>query len=115
MIMMDKRLFKKLFPNLAKEVEDGVMTFSIGGIRWSQRCERYDELRNPDAISFIRRCKNPREAEEVIDFLERRGEISHDYAEHLRKQLREKGLESFGEHKAPGYYFRKYYRRGSIP
>ncbi|RLF24438.1 MAG: DUF2095 domain-containing protein [Thermoprotei archaeon] len=103
-----------MFPHLAKEIEDGVMTFPIGGVRWSNRSEEYDELRNPDVISFIRRCRTEKEAEEIIDYMERRGEISHEYAESLRRQLREKGLRSFGEYKPYGYYFRKYYRRSKV-
>ncbi len=108
---MDTKKIKKMFPHLAKEIEDGVMTFPIGGIRWSHRSNNFDELRNPDVISFIRRCKTVQEAEEVIAFMEARGEISHEYAKQLRKQLKESGLRSFGEYKAPGYYFRKYYKR----
>ncbi len=114
MIDMDKERFRKLFPHLAKEIEDGVMTFPIGGVRWSDRGEEFDELRNPDVISFIRRCRTVEEAEEVISFMERRGEISKGYAEQLRRQLREKGLRSFGEYKPPGYYFRKYYKRSRL-
>ena len=107
----DWERFKRMFPHLAKEIEDGVMTFRIGGIRWSDRSEEFDELRNPDVISFIRRCRTVEEAEQVIDFMEKRGEISKEYAEALRRQLHEKGLRSFGEYKPPGYYFKKYYRR----
>ncbi|MCD6096557.1 MAG: DUF2095 family protein [Thermoprotei archaeon] len=106
--------FKRKFPHLAKEIEDGVMTYRIGGVRWSRNSEEYDELRNPDVISFIRRCNTVEEAEEVISYMERRGEITKNYADLLRKQLREKGLKSFGEHKEPGYYFRKYYRRSKL-
>ena len=46
---------------------------------------------------------------EIIEYLERKGEISKDYAETLRKQLREKGVRSFGPLKKPGYYLRRYY------
>lgn len=114
MIKFDKERFRKLFPHLARELEDGVMTFPIGGIRWSQQSENFDELRNPDIISFLRRCQTIEEAEEVINYMERKGEISKDYAEQLRKQLRERGLRSFGEYKSPGYYFKKYYRRSKL-
>lgn len=61
----------------------------------------------PDAVDYIRRCSNAEEAEEVIRFLVNRTEISKDYAETLRQQLREHGLASFGSMKQWGYYSRQ--------
>ncbi|MFW9990502.1 MAG: DUF2095 family protein [Candidatus Odinarchaeota archaeon] len=61
---------------------------------------------DPDLIDFIRRAKKPEEAVEVIHFLSQRGEISKEQAERALHQLETKGLESFGTHKTPGYYFR---------
>lgn len=94
MIRYDKEWFKRVFPNLAREVLEG------GGIT--------DPLRGftPGPVDFIRRARSAREAEEVIDYLERVGEIGRDEAESLRRKLREGGLESFGSRKGPGYYFR---------
>ena len=60
----------------------------------------------PDAVDFLRRCDNAREAKKIIDFLEKRGEISDKYATKLRHQLREKGIRSFGTKKTDGYYLR---------
>jgi hypothetical protein len=60
----------------------------------------------PDAVDFLRRCDNAREAEKIIDFLEKRGEISDKHATKLRDQLSEKGIRSFGTKKRDGYYFR---------
>jgi len=60
----------------------------------------------PGPVDYIRRARTTEEAEEVITYLEQKGEISREEAEALRKQLREKGLESFGRRKTPGYYFR---------
>ncbi|MBS7642007.1 DUF2095 family protein [Candidatus Bathyarchaeota archaeon] len=100
--------FKRKYPNLAREIEEKTMCISIGGIRW-ENGENYDELRNPDVVSFLRRCDTDEEAYEVIDYLERRGEISREYAESVRRQVREKGVRSFGSRKPMGYYLMKYY------
>lgn len=104
--------FKKKFPNLAKEMEDKVQTVNIGGVR-TYDVEEFDEIKMPDAVSYLRRCETEEQAFEVIDYLERKGEISKDYADTLRKQLKEKGVRSFGSFKEPDYYMRNYYRKGT--
>ncbi|MCD6514589.1 MAG: DUF2095 family protein [Candidatus Odinarchaeota archaeon] len=104
----DKEKFKEMFPALFKEIEDKTSSISIIGVRTEELEpeEIIDELTNPDVISFIRRCKTEEEALEIIDFCEKRGEITPQYAKKLRKQLKEKGLRSFGPYKPPGYYFK---------
>jgi hypothetical protein len=109
-IEMSKEEFRKKFPHLAAEMEARLMAKAVGGVRW-EGAENYDELRNPDAIAFIRRCDTEAQAFEIIAYLEGKGEISKDYAEKLRMQLKERGLSSFGTKKEPGYYFHKYYKR----
>ncbi|RLF01049.1 MAG: DUF2095 domain-containing protein [Thermoprotei archaeon] len=105
---MDYKKFKKLFPHLAEEISRKEMCISISGVRWHEE-EEEDELRNPGVISFIRRCRTEKEALEVIEWMEKRGEISKEYADDLRKQLKTRGLRSFGPFKEDGYYFKKYY------
>ena len=61
----------------------------------------------PDVVDFIRRCDNVEEVKEIINFLEKRCEISHEYAIKLRTQLLEKGMRSFGSKKGDGYYFKQ--------
>ncbi|MEM2850173.1 MAG: DUF2095 family protein [Candidatus Bathyarchaeia archaeon] len=102
--------FKKKFPNLAREIGGKVQTVNIEGVR-TYDAENFDELKMPDAVSYLRRCKTEEQALEVIDYLERKGEITKDYADTLRKQLKEKGVRSFGSFKEPDYYMRKYYRK----
>lgn len=105
----DRERFRKMFPNLYRELEEGVSSIRIDSVRLdSEAGERVADLRgySPDVIDFIRRAETEEQALEVIDYCERRGEISSEYAEQLRKQLRERGLESFGSHKEEGYYFR---------
>ncbi|HDN17545.1 MAG TPA: DUF2095 domain-containing protein, partial [Candidatus Bathyarchaeota archaeon] len=60
----------------------------------------------PDVIDFIRRCETEEEAFEIIDFLERRGEISHKIAELIKRKIKEKGLRYFGPKKPADYYQR---------
>ena len=60
---------------------------------------------DPKAVDFIRRAKTNEEAIEVLDYLEKRGEISMEDCKNLMIQLEKHGLESFGEHKEDGFYF----------
>ena len=107
----DKEKFKEMFPALFKEIEEKTKSLPITGVS-SEEAEIIEpeeiisELTNPDVIGFIRRCKTEEEALEIINFCERRGEITPQYARKLRKQLKEKGLRSFGPYKPPGYYFK---------
>ncbi|MEM3823931.1 MAG: DUF2095 family protein [Candidatus Bathyarchaeia archaeon] len=107
----DKETFKKLFPNLAKELESNEHKVSINSVRTDiQTGERASTQRfahyMPDVIDFIRRCDTEEQAKEIIDFMEKRGEIEKQYAKKLRKQLREKGVRSFGPKKEENYYFK---------
>ena len=115
---IDSERFKKMFPHLVEELEEGAVRVPVRSVRSDVKAgegaaaTRGDALSDytPDAVAFIRRCDTPEQVEAIIDYLERREEISHDYAERLKEQLREKGLRSFGERKGSGYYLRKYYR-----
>jgi len=113
-LSFDKNVFKELFPHLAKEMEEDTYSVELHGVRGKSVDEiPIDELRHPDVISFIRRAETEEQALEVINFMERRGEISREYANKLREQLRTKGLRSFGPKKEPGYYFKRYYKKTS--
>ena len=108
---IDKKLFRKLFPHLARELESREHRVVITSVRSDVEAgERASSKRfvgyTPDVIDFIRRCDTESQAEEIIDYMERRGEISQEYADRLRKQLQEKGVRSFGPKKEEGYYFR---------
>ena len=110
-VEIDKELFKRLFPHLARELELGEHRVAITSVRSDVEVgERAASHRftgyMPDVIDFLRRCDDEAQGEEIISYLERRGEISHEYAERLRKQLREKGIRSFGPKKEDGYYFK---------
>jgi len=118
-VEFDKGTFKKLFPNLAREMELGENNVSINSIRIDmeegertasgKKRNRVDPFAgyDPDVIDFLRRCDTEEQAEEIIAYMEKRGEISNEYAAQLRKQLKEKGVRSFGPKKEENYYLKR--------
>ena len=112
MVDVEKKRFRRMFPNLAQEVENGDCGTKINSVRSdpitgekavSKRFTGY----MPDVIDFLRRCNKGEQAEEIICYLEKRGEISPEYARKLRKQLKEKGVRSFGSKKENDYYLKQ--------
>ncbi len=106
---IDKKRFRKLFPNLAKEIEGERQRVVISSVRSDVKAAECASSKKfldytPDAVDYIRRCDNEQQAEEIIGYLEKRKEISTDYAKRLRRQLKEKGVRSFGPKKEDGYY-----------
>lgn len=110
---LDKETFKKMFPNLAKEMESDEHKIGInavrGDIETGEKAASSESFVHymPDVIDFIRRCDTKEQAEEIIDYMEKRGEIEKQYAKKLRKQLRERGVRSFGPKKEENYYFKQ--------
>ncbi|MGB9675869.1 MAG: DUF2095 family protein [Candidatus Bathyarchaeales archaeon] len=109
----DKETFKKMFPNLAKELEMDENKVSINSVRTEtedgeKRASSKKNFTNymPDVIDFIRRCDTEEQAEEIIAYMEKRGEIGKDYAAQLRRQLKAKGVRSFGPKKEENYYLK---------
>lgn len=103
------RRFRRRFPHLAAELEEtgglrisGVRSSLEEGERIASNYQGYE----PGAVEFIRRCDTEEQALEIINYLEERGEITHEYARALRKQLVERGLRSFGPKRNPGCYDR---------
>ena len=112
LIEIDEKRFKKMFPNLAKEIFSGENRVAIRSVRSDVKTGEkmaFMSFRgyNPDVIDFLRRCDNEKQAYEIIDYLEKRKEISKEYASQLRKQLRERGVRSFGSKKEDGYYLKQ--------
>lgn len=107
----EKKRFKQMFPNLANEMDTNENRVAISSIRSDVSAgerastKRFDNYM-PDAVDFIRRCDNEKQAEEIIDFLEKRQEISRGHAQRLKKQVRTKGVRSFGPKKQDDYYSR---------
>jgi hypothetical protein len=87
-VEFDKETFKKMFPNLANELETNKKRVAVNSVRT-------DVQSGEKAAS-----------EEIIAYLEKRGEIKKEYAEKLKKQLEEKGVRSFGSKKEENHYFK---------
>lgn len=110
-MQFEKKRFKKIFPNLAEEMESDGNQVRISSVRSEvgvgerASAKRFDNY-IPDAVDYIRRCDNEKQAEEIIDYLEKRNEITVEYASKLKKQLRTKGVRSFGPKKQDDYYSR---------
>ena len=109
---IEKKRFRRVFPNLAQELETGDCGTKINSVRSdlttgekavSKRFTGY----MPDVIDYLRRCDKKEQVEEIICYLEKRKEISPEYAKKLRKQLREKGVRSFGSKKEDDYYLKQ--------
>ena len=110
---MKKEKFHKMFPNLADEMEKGTCETKIHAVRSDSATAEKAVISkkfagyNPDAIDFLRRCDKPEQAEGIICYMEKRQEISPEYAKKLRKQLKTKGVRSFGAKKEDDYYLKQ--------
>jgi hypothetical protein len=111
LVAADKN-FKKMFPNLAKELAGGENAVSIDSVEPASDEvgeEHPDKFHNyvPTVVDFIRRCTTKEEAHEIICYMEKRREITPEHARQLKRQLKEKGVRSFGAKKQDNYYFKE--------
>jgi len=127
---IDKKSIKKIFPHLYEELEKGEVKVPINAVRknpleaeaaavgeeygyteeeFASYTETPDKLRhfNPSAVDFIRRCDTELQVEEIIAYLQKKGEINTENAEQMRCQLKRDGLRSFGPKKEEYYYFQE--------
>jgi hypothetical protein len=134
---VSKKDIKKMFPHLYDELQNGETKVSIDGIRKDpleaeseatgenfDECEcdechepkqevtestNPDKLRhfNPQAIDFLRRCDTEAQAEEIITYLEKKGEITKEYATELRCKMKKEGVRCFGPKKDEYHYFKE--------
>jgi len=115
-----KKKLKKMFPSLAEEMSAGESRVGVNSVRTDTEAAEKAHARklaqySPDVIDFIRRCDTVTQAEEVIRFMEKRGEIDKEHASKLRKQLRKKGVRSFGGKKENDYYLKHGHRLEHAP
>jgi len=108
---IDKESMKRMFPNLAKELDCDDNKVAINSVRTDAPTGEHASSRCfvhyiPDVIDFIRRCDTNDQAEEIVAYMEGRGEIEKQYADKLRKQLKEEGVRSFGSKKEHDYYLK---------
>ena len=96
----EKEEFKRKYPNLARDLEEGSGRVQIDSV------QSFDKFRGymPTPIDYLRRCDTEEQAIQTIEYLEGIEEITHEYAEELRRQLKEKGVRSFGPRKEEDYY-----------
>lgn len=109
---IDKERFKKKFPHLAKELESGKDKVEITSIRSDIQTGEKSSTKKflgyvPDVIDFLRRCDNEEQAEEIIHYQEKKGEITPQYAQRLKEQLKKEGVRSFGQKKEEDHYLKK--------
>ena len=109
---VEKKRFRRMFPNLAQEINSGNCRTKIDSLRSNPTTGEKAVSRRfanylPDVVDFIRRCDKAEHAEEIINYLEKRREISVEYAIKLRKQLKKKGVRSFGSKKEDDYYLKE--------
>jgi hypothetical protein len=120
---IDKKSVKKMFPHLYNELESGEVKVPINSVRKDAEAIENaegeevdfeptvfpDKLRhfNPSAVDFIRRCDTEAQAEEIIAYLQKKGEITKENADELRGQLKRDGVRSFGPKKEEYYYFKE--------
>lgn len=108
----DKKSFKKMFPNLSEEFEGGDGKVPIDAVRTDPEAVEKaatDKFRSydPTVVDFIRRCDTEEQAEEIIAYMEKKGEVTKEHAVKLRKQLKKEGVRSFGPKKEENYYFKQ--------
>jgi hypothetical protein len=104
----DREDFQSHFPAIYREIMEGEDQIQEEERRTTTGSKKVRKFRGytPGVIDFICRCSTEEEALEIIDYMHKKGDITEDYANELKKQLKDKGLEFFGEHRAPGYYER---------
>jgi hypothetical protein len=94
---------KKKFPHIIKEIEESSYE-EDKGIKVKSDPTGYQ----PNVFDFLARCENNSQAIEIVDFLEKRGELLKAEADSLRKRINEKGVRSVAKKRSPGHYFREY-------
>lgn len=94
---------KKKFPNIAKEMEESPPEETPRlKVRTDPSCYQ------PNVFDFLARCDNNKQAIEIVDYLEKRGELPNTEADALRHRISEHGVRSLVKKRAPGHYFREF-------
>jgi len=119
-VSYDKDELKERFPHLITEIAGKKKFVKIDSIENTNDLKQSivemsntDELVNPGAIDFLRRCTNNDEALNILNYLLKQKEISEEDYNSLKYQiLKGVGLKKFidkhGGFKDRGYYERKY-------
>jgi len=63
MMEWEKKRFRKMFPNIYREIEGDIL---------------------PSVLDHLERCRSVEEAHEIIDYFLKKGEITEEHAEFLK-------------------------------
>lgn len=129
-IAYDREELEHQFPQLMRELSEKKKSLKIEGVDYeieqlkvegkvNQDPKYCEDLFNPGAIDFIRRCTKKEDALAIIDYLLDRKELAiQDYNLLKSRITEEAGLENLiaecGGLKTPGYYERKFPRKLKI-
>ncbi|MGY5858096.1 MAG: DUF2095 family protein [Candidatus Thorarchaeota archaeon] len=107
--MSEDEEFRQNFPALSKELEEGnTQAVPIDGVRTvSEETESKEEEKiayTPDVVDYIRRCDTLTQANEIVDYLAKQGEITVGQARAIKSQLKADGIRSFGAKKEKDHY-----------
>ena len=124
-VAYDKNELSEFFPHLMKELSNKNQSMKINSVNYKVELKDVEknqiectpnELINPGAIDFIRRCTKNEEAFEILDYLLKRSKLSLEEYNMYKKQIMKEGglkelIEKSGGSKKPGYYIKKYYKK----
>jgi len=125
-----KAELERQFPRLMRELSEKKRSLKIKSVDYEiERCDKEpqlvqvnnyrEELRNPGAIDFIRRCAENEEAFTILDYLLERKELTLQEYNVLKNRIKEEGglqklINECGGFKTPGYFERKYHRAKNL-
>jgi len=129
-ISYDKTELEAKFPQLMHELSVKKKTLKIEGvdnniehgqteIETHPKEPYYEELKNPGAIDFLRRCTETEDALKILDFLLERNELNPLDYHRIKNRIKQEGglkelLLEYGGLKTPGYYERKFNRKKNL-
>ena len=120
-IAYDKEELEKYYPHILSEISGKKKSIKMDSVELEieplapkKKYSPPEELVNPGAIDFIRRCKTNKEALEILDYLFKKEEISLEEYNGLKNRVLKEGglkelIEESGGFKEKGYYLDKYY------
>jgi len=126
----DKSDLEAQFPQLMHELSVKKKTLKIEGVGDYIEPEQaeieehpkepsYEDLKNPGAIDFLRRCTETKDALKILDFLLEQNKLSPTDYHRIKNRLKEEGglkelILEYGGLKTPGYYERKFHRKKNL-
>ena len=121
-IFYDKEEMEDYFPNLTSEISQRKKSVRISAVEEEIEREKkvdfkfkYEEdISNPGIIDFLRRCSNIREANEILEYMYKRKEVSKELHGYLKELISQEErfkelVEKCGGPKKKGYYINKFY------